>query len=355
MDDPGAALMLCRAEDRNGFALVLALLALMVLAGIVSAALAAGVGQVRAANRAGEVLARRTWAKGSVDAAIQDVRGWSRAVLGEAPVKIAGDTIGAYGSRRVLDLRVAPEFHLFIGEAKVGRGVPMRYVRVVWWMDPESRVGAHRAVAEGRNVTISSGAQVRADSLLEGLPGVPACGLSPVLGDAFGRGGVPAGGPLPEPPEWGSGDDAGDRGGLGLGRFGIAMLEESADRTLHSGGTPGPTCPGCWLGLVFGRGDSRLLERGAGVLVVDGDLVVSAGSSWTGLLIATGDVTLANGSHMAGLLRAGGSVVVESGASVEGSACAALEALRNATALARPLPLPGRSSAGPVVPAGGWQ
>lgn len=347
--------MPCQAADRKGFALVLALLALMVLAGIVSAALAAGAGQVRAASRAGEVLARQTLAKGGVDAAIQSTRGWSQAMLGETPIELSRDTIGAYGSRRVLDLRIAPEFHLFVGEAKVGRGVPMRYARVVWWMDPESRVGAHRAVAEAPTVTISSGAQVRADSLLEGLPGVPACGLSPILADAFGRGGVPASGPLPEPPEWGSGNDVDNRGGLRLGRFDTATLEVSADHLLPPGGSLGPTCPGCWLGLVFGRGDAQLVESGAGVLVVDGNLVMSPGSSWTGLLISAGDVTLANGSRMAGLLRAGGSLLVESGASLAGSACAALEALRNATSLARPLPVPGRSTAGPVVPAGGWE
>lgn len=347
--------MACQAADRKGFALVLALLALMVLAGIVSAALAAGAGQVRAASRAGEVLARQTLARGGVDAAIQSTRGWSQAMLGEAPIELSRDTIGAYGSRRVLDLRIAPEFHLFVGEAKVGRGVPMRYVRVAWWMDPESRVGAHRAVAEAPTVTISSGAQVRADSLLEGLPGVPACGHSSILADAFGRGGVPASGPLPEPPEWGSGDDVDDHGGLRLGRFDIAMLEVSADHSLSPGGSAGPTCPGCWLGLVFGSGDAQLVESGAGVLVVDGNLVMSPGSSWTGLLIAAGDVTIANGSRMAGLLRAGGSLVVESGASLAGSACAALEALRNAAPLARPLPVPGRPTAGPVVPAGGWE
>ena len=341
------------AGDRNGFALVLALLALMVLAGIVSAALAAGLGQVRAANRAGEVLARQTWARASVDEAIQEVRGWSPAVLGDPAIEIARDTVGAYGERRVLDLRISAEFHLFIGEAAVGNGVPMRSVRVVWWMDPEYRVGVQRAVVEARSVTISSGGRIRSDALLGARQGVPACGLSEMLRNAFGNPGIPASGPLPNPPEWGSTGDSVGNGGMRLGWFDAAMLEEFADGGVSSGANPATGCPGCWSGLVFGSGGTRVDGRGAGVLIVNGDLVVSAGSSWTGLVIAEGDVTLAGGSLVTGLLRAGGSITVEAGASVDGSACAALEALRNATVLARPVDLPGRASAGPVVPAGG--
>ena len=347
--------MRVRLEDQNGFALVLALLALMVLAGIVSAALAAGLGQVRAANRAGEVLARQTWARGSVETAIQGARGWSPTVVGDAAIEIFRDTVGAYGERRVLDLRVSAEFHLLIGEAVVGNGVPMRYVRVAWWMDPEYRVGMHRAVLEARSVTISPGGQVHSDALLGARPGVPACGISGVLRDAFGSPGTPASGPLPTPPEWGSTEeDPADDGGVSLGRFDAAMLEELADGRLPSNGNSAPACPGCWSGLVYASGGILVFERGAGVLIVDGDLVVPAGSSWTGLVIVEGDATLADGSLVTGLLRAGGSISMEAGASVDGSACAALEALRNATVLARPLALPGRSSAGPVVPAGRW-
>ena len=164
---------------------------------------------------------------------------------------------------------------------------------------------------------------------------------------------MPASGPLPSPPEWGSTGDSVGHGGMRLGWFDAAMLEEFADGVVSSGANPAPGCPGCWSGLVFGSGGTRVDDRGAGVLIVNGDLVVSAGSSWTGLVIAEGDVTLAGGSLVTGLLRAGGSITVEAGASVDGSACAALEALRNATVLARPVDLPGRASAGPVVPAGG--
>lgn len=346
--------MRVQPDGPNGFALVLALLALMVLAGIVSAALAAGLGQVRAANKAGEVLARQSWARGSVDAVIQTARGWSTAVVGEGAIEVYRDSIGNYGNRRVLNLRIAPEFHVFIGEAAVGRGVPMRHIRVAWWPDPETRISGHRAVLEGQTVTISPGAQVRSASSLDDRPGVPGCGRSPILAEVFG-GTVPLSGPLPQSPEWGAGTDVPDDAGLRLGNFSVSMLEEFADRRLPSGGSLTPLCTGCWSGLVFAIGSTELRGQGAGVLVVDGDLTLGSGSVWTGLLLASGEVTLTDGSGAVGLVRAGEALTVESGASVDGSACAAVEALRAAMSLARPLAMPGRSSAGPVAPAGVWQ
>lgn len=341
-------------EERGGFALVLALLALLVLAGIASAALAAGWGQVRAANRAGEVLARQTWARTGVDAAIESARGWSSAVPGGPPVELSRDTVGTWGRRRVLDLRIAPEFHLFVGEAAVSDGAAMRHIRVAWWMDPESRVAGHRAVLEGETVTISSGAQVMSASFLDERPAaVPACGGSPILARAFAPPGVLLSGPLPQLPEWGGGGLP-DQADLRLGRFTESMLKEFADREPFSQGAPRPICPSCWSGLVFDSRSSRLFEEGAGVLAVGGDLTLVSGSSWTGLVLAAGDVTVEGGSRVVGLLRAGGALTVEAGAVVDGSACAALEALRNLTSLARPLPVPGRPSAGPVAPGEGW-
>ena len=345
--------MLILPDDRRGFALVLALLALMILAGIASAALAAALGQLRAASRAGRVLAGQEGARAIVEAVIQETRGVPSASVGGPAVEMVRDTMGAYGIRRALDVRIAPEFHLFVGEAALGGGVPMRYARVVWWLDPESRVGAHRAVLEGGAVSMASGARVRSDMVLAERPGVSGCGLSPILGQTFGGMSPPVSGALPQPPEWGGVGDGSDIASLRLGRFSAPMLERLADRRLSEGGPPHPSCPGCWSGLVFGDGTVELLEEGAGVLVVDGDVTLGPGSSWVGLLLAAGDLTLTSGSRLVGLARAGGTISVVSGALVDGSACAALEALRNATSLARPLVIPGRSSAGPVSPAGG--
>ena len=190
-------------DDRGGFALVLVLLALMVLAGIASAALAAGLGQLRAAGRAGRVLAGQTVATASVAEAIGGMRGQPVTLVGGPAVEVLRDTIEDGGSRRVLDLRIAPEFHLLMGEAWWDGGVAMRHARVVWWLDPEERTGGHRAVLEAETVVVAPGSAVRTDLILRARPGVPGCSRSPALARSFARPGPLVHGALPQPPEWG--------------------------------------------------------------------------------------------------------------------------------------------------------
>ena len=353
LDEPGVAMRGASRGDRRGFALVLALLALLVLAGIASAALAAALGQLRAASRAGRVLAGQTAARAVVEEAIDSSRGEPRAALGGAAVELLRDSTGTHGVRRVLDLRIAPEFHLLVGEAAPGGGAGARHPRIVWWMDPEARVGGHRAVLEATTVAVAHGIRVRTDLVLGERPGVAGCANSPALARSFARQGSLVSGELPEPPEWGAGRDAPDFDSVRLGRFSAPMLDRLADARLSADGRVVPACPGCWSGLVFGTGSARLGEGGAGLLVVDGDLTLERGSAWTGLLLVAGDLDVAPGARVTGLLRAGGTLAVAAGAGVDGSACAALEALRRATSLDRPLPLPGRTSAGPLSPIGG--
>lgn len=341
------------ADDRRGFALVLALLALMVLAGIASAALAASLGQLRAAGKAGRVLDGETGAAASVEEAIDRMRGQPASVVGGPAVEILRDTVGSGGMRRALDLRVATEFHLLVGEASRGGGIPVRHARVVWWLDPEARVGGHRAVLEAAVVAVAPASRVRTDLILSERPGIPGCRDLPALVQSFGRPGLIVSGTLPEAPEWGAGSDGPDFDRLRLGRYSARMLDGLADARLSGDGRLVPACPGCWSGLVFGSGPSQLREQGAGVLVVDGDLTVDAGSSWMGLVLVAGDLIIASGSRVTGLFRAGGTLTVASGAVIDGSACAAIEALNGAASLARPLPLPGRVSTGPVPPARG--
>ena len=353
LDEQGDAIMRAIPDDRRGFALVLALLALMVLAGIAAAALAAALGQLRAAGSAGRVLGGQTGATASVEEAIEGTRGQPASVVGGPAVEMSRDTVGSDGMRRALDLRIAPEFHLLVGEASWDGGVPTRYARVVWWLDPEARVGGHRAVLEAAAVVVAPGSRVRTDLILQERPGVPGCSHLPLLAQAFGHPGSLLNGALPQPPEWGAGSDDPDFDRVRLGRFSASMLDSLADARLSGDGRLVPACAGCWSGLVFGSGAAHLLQQGAGVLAVDGDLTVEAGASWTGLLLAAGDLTMASGSRITGLLRAGGTLTVAPGVEVDGSACAAIEALNRATSLARLLPLPGRTSAGPVSPAGG--
>ncbi len=334
----------------EGFALVLSLLALLVLAGIATAAAVAALGQLRAAAMAGRVATNRAAALGGVERVLAETRGPPKAAVGGAAVEMASDSLGGHGLRRVHDLRLDRELHLFIGEAESGGGAPTRVARVIWWMEPASRVAGHRAVVESPSVVAAGSARLLADSLLAARRGLAACDGIPLLARAMGGGLVPAMGGLPQPPEWGArtGDPSFEK--LRLGWFDRSTLAALADRDLSGGGTLAPSCPGCWSGLVFGTGQVRVDGSGAGVLAVDGSLAFGSSVAWTGLVLASGDVTVATGGRVLGLVRAGGMVDLADNATVDGSACAALEALKAAASLSRPIPLPGRSWIGPVPP-----
>lgn len=337
---------------QSGFALVLALLALLVLAGIASAAVAASVGQMRAATMARKVLSARTGARGGLEIRFQQTRGFPGTELGTAAMVLDSGTFGHQGTWRVRELRLAREFHLFIGEGEVGGGVPMREARVAWWMDPLARTASHRAVVEADSLEIGVAADVRTDSILANRAGMEGCDTLAASPD-FELAQHPAAyATLPSPPEWGSIVDA-RFADLRLGWFSEQVLAELADH-VPSGGTFGTLgCNGCWRGLVHSRGDLLLTGQEAGVLTVHGSLRLQAGASWTGLVLASGDVDLEQSATITGLVRAGGSVALADGSLIDGSACAVFNALREAATLARPIPLPGRSWAGPVPPAGG--
>lgn len=334
----------------RGVALVVVLLALLILAGIATAAVVAALGQLRAAGMAGSVMAGRAAARGGIERVLAAMHDWPSVAVGESAVALMADTVGARGSWKVLDLRIAREFHLLVAEASPGGAVRVRAARVVWRMEPESRVAAYRAVVESDSVVVGAGARVGADALLAGRRGFPACDSLPLLAGVLGGSFVPPVGGLPQPPEWGAGRDGADFADVRLGWFGRSMLSAAADHNVVGGGVPAPGCTGCWAGLVVGSGDVRLTGSGAGVLVVDGNLLFASGSSWTGLVLASGNVTFEPGSTLLGLIRGGEAVTLTGNSVVDGSACAALEALRATTALARPIPVPTRSWLGPLPP-----
>ncbi len=350
MRKPGIAFRNRHGGCEKGFAVVIVLLALLILAGIATTAVAAALGQLRAAGMAGRVIADRAAARGGMERVLAEIRGRSPVAVGGSAVALMADTVGAMGSWRVLDLRIAREFHVFVAEANPGDAVRIRAARVVWWMEPESRVAAYRAVVESDSVVVGTGARVDADSLLAGRRGLPACDSLPLLAGALGGSLVPPVGRLPQPPEWGAGRDGADFADMRLGWFGRSMLVAAADHNVVGGGVPKPGCTGCWAGLVFGSGDVQLTGSGAGVLAVDGNLVFASGSSWIGLVLASGSVTFEPGSTLLGLIRGGESVTLIGNSVVDGSACAALGALRAATALTRPIPAPTRSWLGPLPP-----
>lgn len=324
---------------REGFALALVLLALLALLGIASAAVAAAMAQVRAASVAGQLLAARAAARSGVETVLASTVGVPAASVGGPSVELAADTFRNNGSWMVLDLRLSTEMHLLGGVATTGGGVAYRHWRAVWWMDPDARVAAHRAVVESAGASVAAGARIESALLLGSRLQVAACGERPVLHGVFGGSGFPRTGPLPGSP------DRAHR----LGLLSWPVLESLAAANLSSGAAPASLCPSCWQGLVVGSGAVEWTGAGRGVLVVDGDLLLGAGASWTGLVLVAGDAVLQDGAKVTGLLRAGGRAVLESGAVVDGSACAALSGLASASALQRPLALPGAYWAEPFA------
>ena len=340
-----------RAHAEAGFALVLALLALLLLAGIASAALAASVGQVRAATMAGKVLSARTGARAGLETLFRNRRGTPRSLVDGGAVVLDSGTFAPEGTWRVRELRLAQELHLFIGEGRIADGVIMREARVAWWMDPATRLRSHGAVVESVSLEMGTGAEIRTDSTVAHRAGMSECDEPAALSGLAAA--PPAHAALPGPPEWGGGADGPPFADLRLGWFSNDMLADLADHALAGGSLGRATCDGCWLGLVHSRGDLLLTGRPSGVLAVDGNLRLVPGARWTGLVLVAGDMALEDESAVVGLVRAGGSVTLADGAVIDGSFCAAYHALGTAASLARPIPLPRRSWAGPVPPSAG--
>ena len=327
-------------RGREGFALGIVVLALLVLAGIASAAVAAATGQLRAAAASGQLLAARTAARAGLEATFAATTGATTAPVGTAGVDLASGVFGDGGTWRVLDLRITAEHHLLVGEATTGAGTSFRELRPAWWMDTETRVAGHRAVVEGTATEVAAAAQVLTDRLLGARQGVEACGQRTVLAAAFGTV-PPATGPLPGPSEWEASE-------VGIGLLRGAMLRRAADSRLPLGAE----CPECWKGLVTGVGSVDVTGSGRGVLAVQGSVAFAPGSSWAGLVVASGDIEVQASATITGLVRGGGRVALADGAVVDGSACAALRGLESAQSLVRPIPVLGSSWAAAFVSPG---
>lgn len=352
MDGSGSTLMSTRHPGKEGFALVLVLLALTLLTALASTALAAAIGQLRAASMAGRLLSERTAARASVDELLNTTRGLPTSVVGDSAVELTRQPFGRTGWRRVVNLRLTRETHVFLGEATLDSGVPVRDARLAWWMDPETRIAAHAAVVEAGAIDIETGADVLTHAIVTGRPGIPSCDHLPLLSTVSAGAPSPVASGLPLPPEWGRGGDGPDFAGVRLGWFSRRVLRRLADHPVTAGGAPPAiACAGCWSGLVYSDGSTQVTRQGAGVLVVNGDLGFAPGSSWIGLVLVAGQVTVDDSARVQGLMRAGGSVTLKRGSVVDGSACSALRALQAADSLARPLPLPGRSRLAPLAPA----
>ncbi len=339
------------ADRRAGYALVLVLVAMALLGAIASTAMIAALGQLRAATASGRVYEARVGARAALDRVLDRTSGLARSGVGDTAVVLLEGPLGDHVTTRVVGLRLAPEFHLFLGEARTADGIGARMGRLVWWIDPVSRIATHRAAIEASAVRIAAGARVDTTSVLEPRRGVAACGHLPALAASPGPS-FPSARPLPPPPVWGAAEANSGLEGIRLGWLDPRLLRALADH--HSVDALPPATPGClacWSGLVYREGNPVISGDQSGVLAVLGNLTVAPGASWSGLVLASGDVEVRGSATVRGLIRAGGTVTIAQGGFVDGSACVALGALANAGSLQRPVPLGARSWLTPVAPA----
>ncbi len=337
-------------DDRGGYALVLVLVAMALLGTLATTAMVVALGQLRAATLSGRVQSARIGARAVLDQVLDLTAGLPQSRVGDSAVVLLNSSLGSHVDTRVVDLRLAPEFHLLLGEARTRDGIGARMGRLVWWIDPPARIATHSAVIEASAVQISAGARIDTVSVLDSRRGVAACGHLPGLAASPGSI-APAIRPLPPPPVWGAQPSLPELAPLRLGWLGPRLLDTLADHgSIVSLPPSSPGCIDCWSGLVFNEGDAVVGHEQSGVIAVLGDLTVAPGAAWSGLVLVAGNVTVAERAVVRGLIRAGGTVAVAAGAVVDGSACVALVALTQARSLHRPIPLGARSWLMPIAP-----
>jgi len=84
--------------------------------------------------------------------------------------------------------------------------------------------------------------------------------------------------------------------------------------------------------------------EGQGLLVVEGDLTLTAGAWFSGVVIVGGSLRVQGGARLDGFAMVGAGTAVSGGGRIFGSGCAAIRALAGATA----------GWGAVYLPAGGW-
>ncbi len=324
-------------------ALPFVLLLLLALTGLAHGALALSRGGALLARARAARLRAGLLADGALRVAESELSGLDRGVLpppGEARSRPGLSPAPGLDSR-IVHRRLGPEWHLLeaaaIARTPWGRAREGA-VRAAWILDPLARIAGVPAVLEhGGRLEVGEGSVVDGSSFGEPPEGSPAGACAPyraALDAVAARGGVrgaerlrPGPGAGRAPP--GSPDSYARTPGIGLlsGSAVAALLEAG-------GGTGGATASG---GLTLDG-----VER-KGIVVVDGDLSLRAGSSLRGVVLVGGDLELAEASRILGWARVRGGVRLRRGTRISGSGCAVGVALERALPRATPVFPPGGS------------
>jgi hypothetical protein len=288
-------------RKEQGAAILLVIVTLLLLAVLSHGAVVLAMGEGTAAALGRGVLVTRLGAEGVLRARGRE--------LEELPppgeVVVAGATSpGGRGFRTVLH-GLAPGFALVEVSEPLGPGSTRVLARTVLRaLDPVALAREIRSPVTTPHLLVLPGATVQMDPSCAGPPP----GTFPVHPP-----------PVAEP---------------AVGPFPLEELAGMAPGVGPSDSTFAPLLHGA-VGAVELRGWS-----GAGVLAVDGEVVMGEGSIFRGIIVAR-RLTLRSGASAIGAARVGEFVRVEGGGSIAGSPCLVENATRNIRILRRPQPVPG--------------
>lgn len=297
--------------ERQGGAILLVVLSLLVLAALSHGALVLALGEGAAVALGRERASLRLAAEGVRDA-------WL-----EAPHPFPSPG----GFHRVWS--TTPEGRtLEVRSSGVGPGVALVEVA------PVDGPGAGRPLARGIARWLD------ASGLAAGAR-VPALGLHELL-PATGVGVDPAPCSVPTPPVGGW---VPPRGALpSLGPWPVEELARMAEGAgMASAWAPGGDGEDAAVaGLHGGRGAFALRDRAVrGILAVEGELVLGKGAAIAGVVLVSGGVRMESGAEVAGMIRAGGGIRVEQGALLTGAPCTVREVLEALAPLLEGRPIEG--------------
>jgi hypothetical protein len=106
---------------------------------------------------------------------------------------------------------------------------------------------------------------------------------------------------------------------------------------------------GSFMALRGSWGGLAMSGTGQGLLLVDGDVVLAAGTRFYGLVVATGALLIEDGASLTGMAIARGGASVATSGRVRGSACWAARAVAaQRETLGRLRPVPGVGALGPL-------
>jgi hypothetical protein len=248
-------------------------------------------------------------------------------ILAEAPL-VAG-ALGPEVLYATAVRRLGPELYLLIGRGSLRESrLERRVGRVVWMLDPGTRVGAWTG-------TVELGVALVTDetSRLTGTIGAAVVDTTQVPGIGLLTESTLLSAARPvEPGTYSPGPTT----------FGSTCV---TDRLDNWGSPTDPEGPCGSHRPLLGSTGSLCVKggEGQGVLVVSGDLTITEGAWFEGILLVGGDLRLEAGSTLVGLCRVAGEVEMVGGAAIDDSRHKALRALEASGLDTLALPVPGGS------------